>query len=138
MTASARHTWVPYAAAAAGAVLSLKAVLVVATDDGAPGAVGALYLLGLLLGLAAAGGAGLRQRGAARGIAVGLGAAVLLVLWVMGLGEALESVVAAVTDDEHAPVEAPILLAGLVLLGLAWRARARDLEAEAARPVPVS
>lgn len=135
MTTTTRHTWVPYAAAAAGAVLSLKAVLVVATDDGAPGAMGGLYLLGLLLGLVAAAGAGLRQQGVARGVAVGLGAAVLLVLWVMGLGEALESVVGAVTDDEHAPVEAPILLAGLVLLALAWRARARDLQAEAV-PAP--
>lgn len=121
------HTWVPYVAAAAGAVLSLKAVLVVATDDGVPAAIGVLYLLGLLLGLAAAVGAGVRQSGWARSAAVGAGGAVLLLMWVMGLGEVVEPVVGAVTDDEHAPVEAPILLAGLVLLALAWRARAHDL-----------
>ena len=91
-----------------------------------------LYLLGLLLGLAAAVGAGLRQPGRARSVAVGLGGAVLLVLWIMGLGEVVEPAVAAVTADEHAPVEAPILLAGLVLLALAWRARTRDLQASSA------
>ena len=129
-TTPARHTWVPFVAAAAGAVLALKAVLVVATEDGVPGAIGVLYLLGLLLGLAAAVGAGLRQTGWARSLGIGLGAAVLLLLWVMGLGEVVEGAVGAVTDDEHAPVEAPILLAGLVLLGLAWRARTRDLRVE--------
>lgn len=128
MNRTARHTWVPYVAAAAGAVLALKAVLVMATDDAVPSAMGVLYLLGLLLGLVAAVGAGLRQRGWPRSLGVGFGAAVLLVMWIMGLGDALKPVIGAVTDSEHAKAEVPILLAGLVLLGLAWRARARDLE----------
>lgn len=131
MTRTARHTWVPYAAAAAGAVLSLKAVLVMATDDGAPSAMGVLYLLGLLLGLVAAVGAGLRQRGWARSVGIGIGAAVLLVMWIMGLGDLLKPVIGAVTDSDTAKDEVPILLAGLVLLALAWRGRAHDLQAPA-------
>ena len=131
MTTTARHTWVPYVAAAAGAVLVLKAVLVMATDDGAPSAMGVLYLLGLLLGLVAAVGAGLRQHGWARSVGVGLGAAVLLTVWIMGLGDTLKPVVGLVTDYQHAKNEIPILLAGLVLLALAWKARAHDLEVPA-------
>lgn len=138
MTRTARHTWVPYVAAGAGAVLALKAVLVMATDDGSPGAMAVLYLLGLLLGLVAAVGAGLRQRGWARSLAVGLGGAVLLVLWIMGLGDALKPVVGLVTDDQHAKDEVPILLAGLVLLALGWRGRARDLEVPADVPEHVA
>lgn len=124
-----RHSWVPWVAALAGAAYVLKVSLILATDDrisGAPMAV--LYLGGLALGLAAAVGAGLRQRGALRGIGVGFGSAVLLVAWIMGLGEVLEPALATVSDAKHVQEEVPILVAGLVLLGLAWRARSRDLE----------
>lgn len=129
MEERSRHTWVPYVAAAAGTVLALKAVLVMATDDGAPTAMGVLYLVGLLLGLLAATGAALRQRGLARRVGVGLGCAALLILWILGLGDVLKPVVGLVTDYQHAKDEVPILLAGLVLIGLAWPARARDLGA---------
>ncbi len=135
-----RHTWVPYVAAAAGAVLALKAVLVTATDDTAPTTFAVMYLLGLLLGVVAAVGAGLRQRGWPRGVAVGTGGVVLLVLWIMGLGDALKPVVRLATDDVNAANEVPILLAGLVLLALAWRARGRDLQpvVQASEPVRVA
>lgn len=134
MTDPSRRTWVPYVAAAAGTVLVLKAALVIATDDGAPSAMAVLYLVGLLLGLAAAVGAGLRQRGWARSLVVGLGCAALLVLWIMGLGDMITPVVALVTDSQHAQNEMPILLAGLALLGVAWWALARDLARDLAAP----
>ncbi len=127
---TARHTWVPWVAALSGAAYVLKVSLILATDDrisGAPMAV--LYLGGLALGLAAAVGAGLRQRGVLRSLAVGVGSAVLLVAWIMGLGEVLEPAVATVSDAVHVQEEVPIMVAGLVLLGLAWRARVRDLRA---------
>lgn len=119
----------PYVAAAAGTVLALKAVLVMASDDGAPTAMGVLYLVGLLLGLIAAIGAASRQHGVVRRVGVGLGCAALLVLWILGLGDVLKPVVGLVTDYQHAKNEVPILLAGSVLIGLAWSARARDLGA---------
>lgn len=139
MDRTARHAWVPFVAAGAGAVLALKAVLVMATDDAAPAAMGVLYLLGLLLGLVASVGAGLRQRGWVRGLGIGLGSAVLLVMWIMGVGDLLKPAVGLVTDYQHAKNEVPILLAGSVLLGLAWLARARDLQGqvEQAEPAPV-
>lgn len=133
-----RHTWVPWVAALAGAAYTLKVTLILASGEGGlpdwPYAV--LYLSGLALGLAAAVGAGLRQRGVPRSLAVGAGSAVLLVAWIMGLGEVLEPVVAVVSDQTYVQEEVPILVAGLVLLALAWMARARDLRAEQ-EPVPV-
>lgn len=131
-----RHTWVPWVAALAGAAFTLKVLLIFATDAGlsdTPFAV--LYLSGLVLGLVAAVGLGLRQEGALRGVAVGLGAAVLLVAWIMGLGEVLEPVVGLVSDTEYVREETPILVAGLVLLGLAWAGRSRDASEPATAPV---
>ncbi|TAL25023.1 MAG: hypothetical protein EPN99_02095 [Frankiales bacterium] len=127
-----RHTWVPWVAALAGAALTLKIVLIAAGGDGmsdTPFAV--LYLSGLGLGLVAAVGVGLRQRGVLRSIGLGVGSAVLLLAWIMGLGEVLEPLIGLVTSSTTAQEEGPILVAGVVLLALAWRARARDLQAEA-------
>lgn len=133
-----RHTWVPWVAALAGAALTLKIALIAAAGDGmsdTPFAI--LYLGGLALGLAASVGVGLRQRGALRSLGLGLGSAVLLLAWIMGLGEVLEPLIGLVTSSTTAQEEGPILVAGLVLLGLAWRGRARDLQAEGPEPVPV-
>jgi len=129
MTSStARHTWVPWVAALSGAAYTLKVTLILATDNTMPEApLGVLYLSALALGLVAAVGAGLRQRAAVRRVAVGFGSALLLVAWIMGLGEVLEPLLAQVSDARHVQEEVPILLAGLMLLGLAWRARADDL-----------
>lgn len=124
---TARHTWVPWVAALAGLAYTLKVTLILATDDTFPDApLVVLYLGGLGLGLAACVGAGLRQRGALRGTAVGVGAAMLLVLWITGLGEVLEPPLARLSDAVHVQEEVPILVAGLVLLALAAVARARD------------
>lgn len=133
-----RHTWVPWVAALAGAALTLKIVLIAVGGDGmsdTPFAI--LYLGGLALGLAASVGVGLRQRGALRSLGLGAGSAVLLLAWIMGLGEVLEPLIRLVTTSRTAQEESPILLAGLVLLALAWRARARDLGAEVLEPSPV-
>lgn len=128
-----RHTWVPYVAAAAGAAFTLKVMLIFASGNAVsetPMVV--LYLGGLLLGIVAAVGTGLRQPVLGRRIAVGLGLTVLLILWIMGLGEAVEPVVGLFSDAKYIQEETPILLAGLVLLALAFRARSRDLDATAA------
>lgn len=131
-----RHTWVPWVAALSGAALTLKVLLIFAGGDDVPDAPFAvLYLGGIAAGLVAALGAGLRQRGVLRGIGIGLGSAILLVAWIMGLGEVLEPVVALVSDRTYVQEETPILVAGLVLLALAWRARARDVRAGAAGSV---
>jgi hypothetical protein len=128
MDRTPRHTWVPWVAALAGAAFTLKVTLILASDNEmAEGPLAVLYLSGLLLGVVAAVGAGLRQHGALRSVAVGGGSALLLVMWIMGLGDLLKPVVGVVSDAEHVQVEVPILLAGLVLLGLAWWARSRDL-----------
>lgn len=126
-----RHTWVPWVAALAGAAFTLKAVLILASNNELPeGPLAILYLSGLALGLVASVGAGLRQRGALKSVGVGFGAVVLLVMWIMGLGDALKPVIGVVSDAEHVKAEVPVLLAGLVLLGLAWQARSRDLQAD--------
>ena len=123
-----RHTWVPWVAALAGAAFTLKVVLIFASGNELPGGpLAVLYLSGLALGIAAAVGAGLRQRGALRSVGVGLGSVLLLVLWIMGFGDALKPVVGLVSDTTYVKDEVPVLLAGLVLLALAWRARVRDL-----------
>lgn len=135
---SPRHTWVPWVAALAGAALTLKIVLIAVGGDGMPDTPFAiLYLGGLALGLAASVGVGLRQRGVLRSLGLGLGSAALLLAWIMGLGEVLEPLIGLVTSSTTAQEEGPILVAGLVLLALAWRARTRDLQAESPEPVPV-
>lgn len=125
----ARHTWVPYVAAAAGAAFLLKAVLIIASSDGiADAPMVVLYFGGLLLGVVAAVGAGLRQRRTGAKLAVALGGVVLLVLWIMGLGDLLEPVISLVSDAEHVGDEVPVGVAGAVLLGLAWLGFSRDAD----------
>jgi hypothetical protein len=129
-----RTRWVPYVAAAAGACLVLKGSLIIASGNAVsetPMAV--LYLAGLALGLAAAVGAGFRQRGLLRGLAVGVGGSVLLLAWIMGIGDAFKPVVGLVSDAEHVQVEVPIVAAGLALLLLALRARSTDTRGAASR-----
>lgn len=126
-TMSARHRWVPYVAAAAGAAFVLKAALIIGSGNAVgDGPMAVLYLGGLLLGLVAAVGAGLRRERASARIAVAVAGVVLLVLWIMGLGDSLKPVIGALSDAEHVKDEVPVALAGLVLLGLAWLGFSRD------------
>ena len=109
-------TWVPYAAVAAGATLLLKAVLVIGTEDADTPITPLLYLVGLLLALAAAIGFGLSRRRHRALVAVG--ASLLIVFWVMGIGDLLTPVFEAIKDEEYVGDEGPIALLGLVLLAL--------------------
>lgn len=133
-TTAARHTWVPYVAAAAGTALLVKGSLGAWRGESTPDtAMAVLYLGGLLLGVVAAAGVGLRQRGLLRGLAVGGGVAAALVLWIIGLGEVLEPVVGVLTDVRHTQEEVPVAVAGLGLLLLAWLTRERDAGARSGR-----
>lgn len=121
------YTWVPYVAAAAGACLTVKGTLIIATGSGIPEApMAVLYLGGLLLALVASAGAGMRQHGWPRRLGVGFGAAFLLLLWIMVLSDAVKPVVGLVSDAEHVQNEVPVVVAGLALLLLAVRGRAAD------------
>lgn len=125
-----RFTWVPYVAAVAGAALIVKGSLIIATNNAiSEGAMGVLYLAGLALGVVAAIGAGLRQRGWVRGLLVGFGSAFALLAWIMTLSDAFKPVVGLVSGTEHVQVEVPVVLTGLVVAALAVRARSRDLVA---------
>ena len=120
------HRWVPYVAVAAGAAYVLKVALIWGSDDTFnENALGVLYLGGLLLGIAAGIGAGLRQRRGRRAL-VGIALPVLLVSWVMGLGDLLKPVFELFSDAEHVAVEGPLLVLGVVLLALGARAGASD------------
>ena len=131
------HAWVPYVAALAGAAYLLKTVLAVTTEDGvdAGPVYAVLYFAGLALGLAAAIGTGLRRDRIAARVGVALGLSVLLVAWVMGLGEVLEPVVGVVSDAKSVQDEIPIGVAGAVLLVLGYLGFSRDQAALTARPV---
>ncbi|WP_346622097.1 hypothetical protein [Blastococcus montanus] len=123
-----RYTWVPYIAAAAGVALVLKGTLIIASGDTVgDGAMAVLYLGGLALALVTAVGAGLRQPGLLRGLAVGAGSVLLLILWIMGLGDALKPLVGLVSEAEHVQAEVPVVVAGLALLLVALHMRSRDI-----------
>lgn len=130
------HTWVPYAAALAGAAYLLKTALAVTTEDGvdAGPVYGVLYFAGLALGVAAAVGFGLRRDRIVTRVAVALGLSVLLVAWIMGLGEVLEPLVGVLSDAKSVQDEIPIGVAGAILLVLGYLGFSRDQEAMAAQP----
>lgn len=131
-TTAARHRWVPYVAAAAGAALLLKAVLIIGSSNAvADGPMAVLYLGGLLLAGVAAVGAGLRRERIAARVGVALAGVVLLAVWIMGLGDSLKPLIAAVSDAEHVQAEVPVALAGVALLALAWRGWSGDVTARA-------
>lgn len=120
------HSWVPYVAVASGACLLLKAVLIIATEDGvADVAEVGLYLGGILLALAAAIGAGLRSRHGRRAVtAVGL--CLLVVFYVMGLSDGVEALFAPISDAPWVRDEGPVGLLGVILLALGARGRGSD------------
>jgi hypothetical protein len=123
-------TWVPYVAAVAGTALVAKGTLIIASaNEVSEGAMAILYLGGIALGVVAAVGAGLRQRRWLRGLLVGIGSALALLLWIMGVGDAIKPVIGLVSSTEHVQVEVPVVLAGLAVMALALRARSRDTQA---------
>lgn len=126
-----QHTWVPVVAAVAGTALTVKAgMLILGGADALGPAEGLLYLGGLLLGLVACIGIGVRQDGLGRSLAVGLASSLLLVAWVIGLGEVVEPLVGLVSDSRVIREETAVLIAGLALLGVSALMRSRDAAQE--------
>ncbi|MDT7572906.1 MAG: hypothetical protein QOE05_3080 [Actinomycetota bacterium] len=124
-----KHSWVPYAAIAGGASLLVMTVLVFATEDKVSEATAVpFYFAGLLLAIAAAIGAGLRARPGRRALtAVPL--ALLVVAWVMILGEIMTPVFEALFgDQDYVGDQGPIGLLGLVLIALGARAKLTERE----------
>jgi hypothetical protein len=124
-----KHSWVPYAAIAAGASLLVMTVLVFATEDKVSDSTAVpFYFAGLLLGIAAAIGAGLRSRPGRR-ILVAAPLAVLVIAWAFGLGEVTEPLFkAAFGNKDYVGDQGPIGLLGVVLLALGARATLTDRE----------
>ncbi|MFN2539180.1 MAG: hypothetical protein ABR549_13675 [Mycobacteriales bacterium] len=118
-----RHTWVPYAAIVAGALLLLESVLVIASEDSLPDApLIAMLDAGWLLALAAAIGVGRRQRRGRRAL-VALGLAVALVAYVIGFSEVVGMAFEAMSDAPWVADEGPLGVLGAVLLLLGARGR---------------
>lgn len=117
--------WVPYAAVAAGAAHLISSAMVFATDGDEPAVSVALFFVGNALALAAAIGFGLSRRRGRRALTA-IGLSVLVVAWVMGIGDLLTPVFEAFSDKDYVSDEGPLVLMGLVLLGLgAWAGRSR-------------
>lgn len=118
---SVRHPWVPAVGALAGAALTVKAALII----GSGGAVGdqpmaVLYLAGIAVSLAAAVGLGLRRRPVWQRIVLAVAAPLLLVAWIIGLGEVLNPVAELFSDEAYVGDELPVGVAGLALLGASY------------------
>jgi hypothetical protein len=123
-----KHSWVPYVAIAAGTAYLTKMVLIFGTDDTAPDlATAVCWFAGLILGVTAAIGYGLRQRRGRRAL-IAVGGAVLLVAWVLGLGDITSPVFEQVSDASYAPEELPLGLLGVVLLALGALSRGSGRE----------
>ena len=124
-----KHNWVPYAAIASGASLLVMTVMVFATkDEVSEAAAVPFYFAGILLGVAAAIGVGLRSRPGRRAL-VGVPLAVLVVAWCMGLGDFTAPLFeAAFGDEEYIGDQGPIGLLGVVLIVLGARAKITERE----------
>jgi hypothetical protein len=126
-----RHSWVPYVGVVAGAVLLLKAVLIIGSENRvSEGAMAVLYLGGMVLALAACIGAGMRQRKGRRTL-VAVAACFGLLAFVMVLSDAVAGVFAALSDAPWVGDEGPVGLLGVVLIGLSARARGTGRQAPA-------
>ena len=120
-----RTQWPAYLSVVAGGVLLLKAGLIIGSGGDQLGVTGFLYLGGLLLALVAVIGLALRAPGRWR-FAAAPAAALLLVAWVIGLGDTTAPLFEAIKDEPYVGDEAPIGVLGgvLVAVGL-WGARQR-------------
>jgi len=128
--ATARHRWVPAVGALAGLALTVKAGLIIGTGDAiAEQPMAILYLTGLGVGAAAAIGLGLRRNKLALRIATAVLAPLLLIAWIMGLGEVVEPLFQLFSDAQYVRDEGPIGLLGVVLLAAAYVGYARDQRA---------
>jgi len=122
---TSKHTWVPYAAIAAGAGFVLKFVLIIITEDKVDTAAAVLYLGSLLIAIAAAIGAGLRARHGRRAI-VAVALSVGVVAYIMGLGDLLKPLFEAFSDKQYVIDEGMIAVLGVVLLALGAFSKTRE------------
>lgn len=123
-TTRGRHSWVPYITLAAGAVLLLAALVNIASEARVAAPVDAvLHLGGIALALAAAIGTGLRRRRGRRTLTA-IGLTLLLLAWIVSVGDLLTPVFELISEQEYVNDEGPFALLGLVLLGLGARSRA--------------
>ena len=113
--------WVPYVAVAAGAALLISSVITFATEGDEPVVSVALFFAGWLLALVACVGFGLSRRPGRRAL-VAVGTSVLVVLWIMGIGDLLTPLVEVFSKKEYVGDEVPLVILALVLLGLGARA----------------
>jgi hypothetical protein len=113
--------WVPYVSVAAGASFLLSSVIVFVTDGDEPAVAVALYFAGIALAVAAGIGFGVGRRRGRRAV-VAVASAVLVVAWVMGIGDLLTPFFELFSDKEYAGDEGPSVLIGIVLLALGARA----------------
>lgn len=122
-----KHNWVPYAAIAAGTIFFAETVdIFVEGGDKHLGLMVPFWMLAIALSLAAAIGTGLRSRPGRR-ILVGAGLSVLVVAWIMGLGDLTGPVFESVFGHhEYVNDEGPIGLLGVVLLALGAHAKLND------------
>lgn len=118
---SVRHAWVPTAGALAGAALTAKAALIIGSSGSiSEGPMAVLYLAGLAVGLVAAIGLGLRRGKVWQRIAVAVVASLLLVFWILGLGEVLNPVAELFSNEAYVGDELPVGVAGVVMLAAAY------------------
>lgn len=116
-----RHPWVPALGALSGVALTAKAALIIGSGNAVgEQAMALLYLGGIAVGLVAAVGLGLRRRPVWQRVLVGAAAPLLLVAWIVGLGEILNPVARLFSDAAYVGDELPVGAAGLVLLAAAY------------------
>lgn len=110
-------------ALAAGSVLLVKGLAVAVTDGAVPAAVqGPAYLVGVVLTLAASVALGATQQRWSRRVLTAA-AAIGSLMWLMAVGEVLESAIALLTDLRPTQEEAPVVALGLVWLAVGLHLR---------------
>lgn len=121
MSTTPRHTWVPVVGALAGAAFAGKYALMMSAGSAASdNAYAVLWFAGTALGAVAGVGLGLRRPDLWQRIAVGVAAPVLVLAWIMGIGEVLEPVAAGMGHTADQATEFPLGVLGVVLLGAAF------------------
>lgn len=115
-TVTTRPRWDAVLGVIGGALLLAAALSVILTNDAIPvPAFLALYFPGIALAAAAGFGMGRRVAAGALGVALGIGLAVFVVLWIMGLGDSLKGLVDQFDSRQHVRDHVPV-----AVLGTAW------------------
>jgi hypothetical protein len=124
---AARHSWVPAVGALSGATFVLVCALVLGFHNDFPdGPLVVMYDLAILTGVAAGIGLGLRRTALWARIVVAVAAPLLVLAWIVGLGEIVEPLVAVFSDQQYVQDEVPPGLLGVVLLAASYVGIRRD------------